>query len=169
MEKVKIVLDADVLIHFSKAGRLSILPDIFSQYKYIILNVVYKELKTIQNQIDNQIYFLKNISIEDFTPSGKMLMESAMLTNTFGRGESACMAYCKYTNNVIGSSNLKDIKTYCIENKITFLTTLDFLYYAYTKNIMSEKECDEFIDEVISKGSKLPKIKITSYTPNYIL
>ena len=169
MEKVKIVLDADVLIHFSKAGRLSILPDIFPQYKYIILNVVYEELKTIQNQIDNQIYFLKNISIENFTPAGKMLMEYAMLTNTFGRGESACMAYCKYTNNVIGSSNLKDIKTYCTENKITFLTTLDFLYYAYTKNIMSEKECDNFIDDVIAKGSKLPKIKITNYTPNYIL
>lgn len=65
MEKVKMVLDADVLIHFSKAGRLSILPDIFPQYKYIILNVVYEELKTIQNQIDNQIYFLKNISIEN--------------------------------------------------------------------------------------------------------
>lgn len=96
-------------------------------------------------------------------------MEYAMLTNTFGRGESACMAYCKYTNNVIGSSNLKDIKTYCTENKITFLTTLDFLYYAYTKNIMSEKECDNFIDDVIAKGSKLPKIKITNYTPNYIL
>lgn len=84
MEKVKMVLDADVLIHFSKADRLSILPDIFPKYKYIILNVVYEELKTIQNQIDNQIYFLKNISIEDFTPSGKMLMEYAMLTNTFG-------------------------------------------------------------------------------------
>lgn len=169
MENVKIVLDADVIIHFSKAGCLSILPNIFPKYKYIILDVVYKELKTIQNQIKNQINFLKNISIEDFSPSGKMLMEYAMLTNTFGRGESACMAYCKYTNNVIGSSNLKDIKAYCSENKITFLTTLDFLYYAYTKKIMSEKECDEFIDEVISKGSKLPKIKVSNYVPNCLL
>lgn len=169
MENIKIVLDADVIIHFSKAGRLSILPNIFPKCNYIILDVIYKELKTIQNQINNQIYFLKNISIEDFSPSGKMLMEYAMLTNTFGRGESACMAYCKYTNNVIGSSNLKDIKTYCSENKITFLTTLDFLYYAYTKKIMSEKECDEFIDEVISKGSKLPKIKVSNYVPNCLL
>lgn len=169
MENIKIVLDADVIIHFSKAGRLSILPNIFPKCNYIILDVIYKELKTIQNQINNQIYFLKNISIEDFSPSGKMLMEYAMLTNTFGRGESACMAYCKYTNNVIGSSNLKDIKTYCSENKITFLTTLDFLCYAYTKKIMSEKECDEFIDEVISKGSKLPKIKVSNYVPNCLL
>ena len=95
MQEIKIVLDADVLIHFSKAGRLSILPDIFPKYKHIILDVVYTELITIQNQIDNQIYFLKNISIEDFSPSGKMLMEYAMLTNTFGRGESACMANCQ--------------------------------------------------------------------------
>ena len=169
MENVKIILDADVLIHFAKAEKLSLLPTILPQYKYTILSVVYEEVESLHTQIDNQILFFNNISKEEFTPKNEMLIEYSILRQTYGKGESACMAYCKYTNNVIGSSNLKDIKTYCIENKITFLTTLDFLYYAYTKNIMSEKECDEFIDEVISKGSKLPKIKITSYTPNYIL
>ncbi len=29
-----------------------------------------------------------------------------------------------------GSSNLKDIKEYCANNRITYLTTVDFLYYA---------------------------------------
>ena len=61
MEKVKIVLDADVLIHFSKADKLSLLPNILSEYEHIVLNIVYDEVKTIQHQLDNQIHFLKNI------------------------------------------------------------------------------------------------------------
>ena len=46
MAKVKIVLDADVLIHFSKAGRLSLLPNILPEYEYTVLSVVYDEIKT---------------------------------------------------------------------------------------------------------------------------
>lgn len=34
MEKVKIILDADVLIHFAKAGRLSMLPEILPEYDF---------------------------------------------------------------------------------------------------------------------------------------
>lgn len=56
MEKVKIVLDADVLIHFSKAGCLNILPAILPEYEHIVLDVVYKEIVSIQNQLDNQIH-----------------------------------------------------------------------------------------------------------------
>ena len=36
MGKAKIVLDADVLIHFSKAERLSLLPEILPEYEYIV-------------------------------------------------------------------------------------------------------------------------------------
>ena len=36
MGKVKIVLDADVLIHFSKAERLSLLPEILPEYEYTV-------------------------------------------------------------------------------------------------------------------------------------
>ena len=49
MGKVKIVLDADVLIHFSKAERLSLLPEILPEYEYTVLNVVYGEVKSIQS------------------------------------------------------------------------------------------------------------------------
>lgn len=31
-KKIKIVLDADVIIHFSKGGKLSLLPKIFPEY-----------------------------------------------------------------------------------------------------------------------------------------
>ena len=40
-KKTKIVLDADVIIHFMEANYFSILPDIFPEYEYLILDVVY--------------------------------------------------------------------------------------------------------------------------------
>ena len=67
--KVKIVLDADVLIHFSKANMLSMLPEILTEYDHVVLSTVYEEIGTIQGQLDNQIHFLKNIVLETFNPT----------------------------------------------------------------------------------------------------
>ena len=166
MEKVKIVLDADVLIHFAKAGRLSMLPEILPEYDHVVLNVVYDEIKTLQDQLDRQIHFLRNIVLEQFDPKGEMLSEYASLRRSFGKGESACMAYCRYTHNVIGSSNLKDIKEYCAQQKIAYLTTLDFLYYGFVRGKLSAEECSRFLVDVTSKGSKLPMVDIKEYTPS---
>ena len=165
MERVKIILDADVLIHFSKGGMLSILPEILPEYDHVVLSVVYNEIISIQNQLDNQIHFLKNISLENFNPTGEMMKEYALLRQNFGKGESACMSYCKYTHNVIGSSNLKDIKEYCEKEQITYLTTFDFLYYALKRGKLSAEECSQFISNVTTKGSRLPNLDITNYVP----
>ncbi len=105
MEKTKIILDADVLIHFSKAGKLSLLPTILSEYDHVILSAVYDETVSIRTQIDNQVRFLKNMTVLPFAPFGQMKMEYARLKSKYGKGESACMAFCRFTNNVIGSSN----------------------------------------------------------------
>ena len=166
MERVKIVLDADVLIHFSKAERLSQLPEIFPEYDYIVLSTVYDEIKSLQRQLDRQIYFLKNISKVDFVPVGGMRREYARLSSRYGKGESACLTYCRFTQNVIGSSNLRDITEYCEKQKIVYLTTLDFLYYAYVRGKMTEEECTQFIQAVRSKNSKLPEVKISEYVPH---
>lgn len=169
MEKVKIVLDADVLIHFSKAGYLHLLPQILPEYDHVVLSTVYDEVKTIQLQLDNQILFLKNIKKEQFAPTGEMRREYARLLTLYDPGESACMAYCRYTNNVIGSSNLSDIKDYCKEQQIVFLTTLDFLYHAFTRGVMTQDQCNQFIADVRANGSKLPVIRIENYAPNMVL
>ena len=169
MEKVKIILDADVLLHFAKAGRLSILPEILPKYEHVVLSVVYDEIVSIQNQLDNQILFLKNISKESFNPTGEMLLEYAKLLQTFGKGESACMAYCRYTHNVIGSSNLKDIREYCEKQQITYLTTIDFLYYGIKRGKLSVEESEQFIKDVVAKGSKLPMADFEKYLPNALI
>ena len=75
MAKVRIVLDADVLLHFAKAQRLSMLPEILPEYDHIVLDVVYGEVKSIQRQLGNQIDLIKNISMEQFNPRNDMMVE----------------------------------------------------------------------------------------------
>jgi predicted nucleic acid-binding protein len=167
MKKTKIIIDADVLIHFYKAEHLSILHKIFPAYEYVVLSIILDEEitgKTL-NAIHRHISLLKTIKEEKWNPSGEILREYALLLNKYGKGESACMAYCKYNHDIIASSNLKDIKDYCNTNNITYITTLDFLYEAFNKFLLTEDQCNAFIIKVIEKGSILPNIKITDYRP----
>ena len=166
MNKVEIVLDADVIIHFSKAESLSILPEIFPEYRMVVLSIVSNELKgEVKQQLENMTVLLKTIDTIPFEPQREMRLEYARLTQRFGKGESACMAYCRYTNNVIGSSNLKDIKDYCQQHKVVYLTTIDFLYYAIKRGKMTIHEAHQFIETVVQKGSRLPMIDLNTYVP----
>lgn len=79
------------------------------------------------------------------------------------------MVYCKDNADVLGSSNLRDITEYCKKNKITYLTTLDFLYYAFVRKKMTETECSDFMKDLNEKGSRVPIIDISRYTPIYKL
>ncbi len=173
--KTKIVLDADVIIHFVKAGRFSFLLDIFPDYQYLILDVVYDEVtlnRVMKVQIDNTLRFMSSKLVnERFDPKGESRREYARLRSELllGKGESACMVYCRDHNDVLGSSNLKDIKDYCIKNQITYLTTIDFLYYAYVRGMITKAEVDEFIAEVVAKGSKLPDVDIERYMPTSLV
>lgn len=164
--KTKIALDADVIIHFIEAGNFSLLPDIFPEYEYIILDVVYNEIaknpKT-KKFIDRFLFHFTKLRKEKFFPKGESMKEYFSLQRKLGQGESACMIYCRDNKDVLGSSNLKDIKEYCTQNGITYLTTLDFLYYAYCRKKMTQQECTEFIHNVNNSGSRLPVIDITQY------
>lgn len=169
--KTKIVLDADVIIHFVKAGQFSLLLDIFPEYQYLILDVVYDEVtvsRAMKTQIDNTLTFLASrVANVKFDPKGESRLEYARLRNTLllGKGESVCMVYCRDNKDVLGSCNLRDIKEYCRLNQITYLTTLDFLYYAFIRKKMTKENVDAFISEVVAKGSKLPAVDIEKYTP----
>ena len=101
----------------------------------------------------------------NFAPSGDSRLEYARLISTLGRGESACMVFCRDNSDVLGSSNLRDIKEYCEKNQITYLTTIDFLFYAYVRKKMTVEECRQFIADVNSKGSRLPVVDIITYVP----
>ena len=124
---------------------------------------------TLRRQLDFQIQTLRNITPVAFEQTGEIIHEYARLHRTFGKGESACMAYCRFHNNVLGSSNLRDILTYCETNGITYLTTVDFLYYAVRRNIMTRQQADDFILQVNAKGSRLPVINWNTYVSQTIL
>lgn len=88
MAKTKIVLDADVIIHFAKGGYLSVLPSFLPGYDFIVLDTVYKEIcGDTKRQLDNQLHHLKNIAFQRFEPKGEMMREYAQLIRTKGKGE----------------------------------------------------------------------------------
>jgi predicted nucleic acid-binding protein len=162
--KQKILLDADVIIHFVKGERLLDLPKIFKDEK-VILDIVCQELmkrRDLAHFYENLIRFglIKEIS---FKTDLSVLREYARLKKKYGDGESACMAYCKFNKDILASSNLRDIKSYCEENEIQYLTTMDFIAEALRSGLWSAADCDFFIYNVKSKGSKLPVNKISEY------
>jgi hypothetical protein len=94
-------------------------------------------------------------------------IEYARLIKFFGKGESACMAYCRFNKEILASSNLKDITKYCEENGIVYLTTMDFLAEALRTKQLTEQECNDFIKNVKAAGSKLPVNSIDEYIKKY--
>ena len=168
-KKTKIVLDADVINHFVRGGLLSLLPNIFPEFEFIVLDIVKKELPVlILSTLVKQIKEEKNIKEVVFGQNNIEIKEYFRLTATnglgLGRGESACMVYCRYHHAVVGSSNTKDITQYCKEHNITFLTTNDFLYYAIQRNLLTIKEAEDFIIQVRNLGSFPPIVDFNTYT-----
>lgn len=161
--KKKIILDADVIIHFHKAGRFGTLFQIYPNKLYLVSDV-FKEVfqRELKIEVENALR-MKLLHELDFNGDFRVLKEYSELKKRFGPGESACMSYCKFNNDVLASSNLKDIKEYCEENEIQYLTTMDFLNAAYEKEVLSEAECDLFIYDVKSKKSRLPFNRLTEF------
>jgi hypothetical protein len=163
-----ILLDADVISHFISGGQFSLLPSIFKNKK-VILDIVANELrasKKFKTYIENTIAtgFIREINFQE---DKQITMEYARLIKSFGKGESACMAYCKFNKDILASSNLKDILKYCEENRITYLTTMDILAEALNAKQLTEQECNDFIKNVKAVGSKLPVDTIAEYLKNF--
>jgi predicted nucleic acid-binding protein len=152
----KILLDCDVIIHFIKAGKQLLLPKIYPG-RFVILDKIVDELMARPSNripVGNFIAYTK-IEVIAMPKSFEIIKEYALLKKTKGSGEAACMAVARHTKDYIASSNLKDIRIYCEQHDIVYLTTMDILLEAYQLGIMSEVECDTFIQEVKAKDSIL--------------
>jgi hypothetical protein len=165
--KPKILVDADVLIHLFKAEKVSILTDIFKG-RLFMLDIVVDELRgnpTIKSNLD-AIFLFSNIKEISFptTSNEAMFGEFVGLKRQIvGDGERATMLYCKYNQDVIASSNTKDIIPYCKEHSIGYLTTLDILCIAIAKHKITESEADECIRKITRDGKSFlccPSIKL---------
>ena len=167
--KVKILLDADVIIHFAKGDMLAVLPTFLPGYEFCVLNIVKQEVhQPTLSYLERQMAFLHNITELQFGETAEERKEFARLTSVeyLGRGESACMVYCRYHNEVVGSSNLRDILNYCKAHAISYLTTTDFLYYGIKNGKITKAEADEFIAKVNASGSRVPVVDFDAYMPN---
>lgn len=159
-QEKSIVYDADVIIHFISGDRLLDLFKILPNAN-LILDKVYEELSKnyrTKNTIDNLID-IKLVKIVTFSSNLTIIKEYAHLTSKLmnkGRGESACMAYCVHTKDVIASSNLKDIGSYCRLHAIPYLTTMDFVCCAYETGMWDLGECNDFVKKLISKNHNIP-------------
>ena len=164
----KILIDSDVIRHFIDGGKILEMHKIFPR-RLVIIDVVKEELcrsKKIKPIVLNFISFCK-IEEVDLDDNYEALMEYAKLIKTVGEGEAACMALAKVENKYIASSNLSDIKEYCIENGIKIITTMDFLYEALMNQLYTDEECDKFINDVLVKGNRLPTRSIAEYVKNF--
>jgi hypothetical protein len=165
--KKALLFDADVIFHFISGDKLLDLFNIFPNECYI-LDKVYEEVtrySSVKTTIDNQISIglLKKVQ---FPSNLVIIKEYAHLTSkimNMGKGESACMAYCKFTKDIIASSNLKDIARYCGLHQIDYLTTMDFIAHAFLSKLWTENECNSFVGVLVSKRHKLPCSSFTEY------
>jgi hypothetical protein len=150
--QVLILLDADVTIHLFKAEKISLLNDLFPG-RMRMLDIVLSELlnnPTIKEVAQNLFTFKQIIEIKFPTTSNPQLFkEYISLKNMIkGPGERACLLYCKYYQHIIASSNTKDIKPFCEEHSIAYLTTLDILSIAVHRGLITNQEANECIKKI---------------------
>lgn len=159
-----ILLDCDVISHFTVNNCLTDLPVILAPHKCVVLDFVYNEAtkQTHRKVILDQLIGSSAMRYMKFPDSDLAIKEEFALIKRknylIGDGERACMAVAKYSKDIIASSNYRDIAPYCIANNILFLGTLDILSVAVIKGLYDESKCDSFIQEAI----KINKAKFPS-------
>ncbi|MCX6170010.1 MAG: hypothetical protein NTX65_11750 [Ignavibacteriales bacterium] len=166
----KILIDADVIIHFVDGNRLNTIPAIFPN-RIVFIDKVLEELYLFPQykvQVFNFIS-VNNFERIDLDSNLDFILEYAKLQKFVGKGEAACMAVAKIDKKYIASSNLKDIKDYCDKNGIKIITTMDFLWEAMNCKVLTEEECDEFIKDVKKAGNRLPVDSIAEYVKKYVM
>lgn len=155
-EKI-ILVDADVIFHLFRADRMSLLKELYKGRIYI-LDLVVEELKSFA---PSQLDFIIKLGIlqeMNFPTSNKEILSeyNRLRKEDKGKGESACMAVCRHQKNIIASNNLKDIKPYCQQFQIEYLTTMDILAVSFLKKKLTAAEADYCIYLIKSQRGKLP-------------
>jgi hypothetical protein len=115
--KVLILLDSDVVIHLFKAGKVSLLNELYPG-RVKMLDVVFTELiknRTVRDFVENLFRFNYVQEIVFPTTSNPVLFQeyNGLRTTIRGTGERACLVYCKHYHDIIASSNTNDIIPYC--------------------------------------------------------
>lgn len=173
MEKINriILVDADVVSHFITAGEAESIHRIFPNNPIHILDKVHAELQNWKSAnvgfVVADLFRKNKIKLIAFPEDDETIKKEYFWIKKMqfkGDGECACLAVARYNKNILASSNLKDIKNYCITHQIDYLTTMDFLCTALTTGVFAEARCDDFLKNVLKAGGKLPAKNMKEYT-----
>lgn len=166
-----ILIDADVVSHFVTANEVTSLSQIFPSNPIYLLDKVHAELQRWASprmlSLVSDLLSTRKLHLMDFPEDDEIIKKEYTWIKSMlfkGDGESACLAVAKYRKNILASSNLKDIKSYCVTHKIDYLTTMDFLCEALRTGLFDEPRCNRFISLVLAANSKLPVKKMSDYT-----
>jgi len=168
-----ILLDCDVISHFIANAAINDLALIFEPHQCVVLDYVYNEVAARPMRLAFLQPLLNSGKIKkmDFPEDIEINKEFARIKSKkplIGDGERACMAVAKFKQNVVASSNYRDIAPYCTEHHILYLGTLDILSVAVKKGLYDEKKCDQFITTALSYNkASFPKgiTAMKYYTP----
>lgn len=171
-----ILLDCDVISHFIANNALSDLPLILAPHQCVVLDYVYSEVAAIPMRFAFLEPLIKSGEIVkmDFPDELEISKEFARIKREkplIGDGERACMAVALYRENVVASSNFRDVAPYCNEHNILYLGTLDILSIAVRKGIYDENRCDAFIQDALKFNKARFPAGVTAmrfYTPKDI-
>ncbi len=156
----KIVLDTDVISSFAWVDRFDIVIKLYSP-DIIILDVVKEELIKVRHLFDivNKYIESEDIQFIKIDPYSEEGIEYARLLKdlwSIGKGEAACMAYCRYHNCILGSSNFSDILDYCEKFNIRINTTVEIMIEAYKNELIDFRIGSRIWKKMIEKRRKLP-------------
>jgi len=161
-----VILDADFFSSFAWINRMDILENLYSK-RMIVLEEVLEELRRVPHLASRVELSIRNGHIRSeamFADSPEALQLAKLLeTGRYGSGEASCMAFLTQHDGVLGSNNLSDVKTFCIQNKKHLLTTADVMYQAYKAGYMSLDEADKIWAGMLSKKRKLPASSFSEY------
>lgn len=151
----QILLDCDVISHFIANNLLEDLPLILAPHPCFILDHVYSEVSAWPMRLAFLEATIKSGKIQRmaFPEDFETKKEFARIKSCYpliGDGERACMAVARFNENIVASSNFRDVAPYCAKFNVLFLGTLDILLLAFEKGIYSEAQCDGFIQTALT-------------------
>lgn len=156
----KIVLDTDVISSFAWVERFDIIIELYSP-NVIILDVVKDELIKVKHLFNRVSKYIESQDIEllEMDPYSDEGLEYARFLKdlwSIGKGEAACMAYCRYHNCILGSNNFADILNYCKKFGIQIKTTVEIMIEAYENELIDFRIGSRMWKKMIEKRRKLP-------------
>lgn len=174
MARAKVILvDADVVSHFIATGHIYELNDILSPNQLYIVDNVYKEAtyhpfdKRRKDKVDEWLAKSKTCRIAFPRQNRNIVNEFFKLKHDnrlLGDGECACMAMARFGQEVIASSNFRDVASYCEANEIEYIGVLDILLIATKKGYWDADQCNKFIMDAIKvNNARFPVCKIEDY------